>query len=108
MDWKIHRAILIAAIWIAEVLSAGICGFIAALALIPASYAARGYFAFGGEWLIVLGVITEDSASKLKEAMKKYGVSALEVAGVCERFAKIARATLDELPDENKEEEHDD
>ena len=46
MDWKIHRAILIAAIWIAEVLSAGICGFIAALALIPASYAARGYFAF--------------------------------------------------------------
>ena len=33
MDWKIHRAILIAAIWIAEVLSAGICGFIAALAL---------------------------------------------------------------------------
>ena len=51
MDWKIHRAILIAAIWIAEVLSAGICGFIAALALIPASYAARGYFAFGGEWL---------------------------------------------------------
>lgn len=43
MDWKIHRAILIAAIWIAEVLSAGICGFIAALALIPASYAARGY-----------------------------------------------------------------
>ena len=46
MDWKIHRAILIAAIWIAEVLSAGICGFIAAL----------GYFAFGGEWLIVLGV----------------------------------------------------
>lgn len=56
MDWKIHRAILIAAIWIAEVLSAGICGFIAALALIPASYAARGYFAFGGEWLIVLGV----------------------------------------------------
>ena len=52
MDWKIHRAILIAAIWIAEVLSAGICGFIAALA----SYAARGYFAFGGEWLIVLGV----------------------------------------------------
>ena len=49
MDWKIHRAILIAAIWIAEVLSAGICGFIAALALIPASYAARGYFAFGGE-----------------------------------------------------------
>ena len=56
MDWKIHRAILIAAIWIAEVLSAGICGFIAALALIPASYAARGYFAFGGEWLVVLGV----------------------------------------------------
>ena len=56
MDWKIHRAILIAAIWIAEVLSAGICGFIAALALIPASYAARGYFAFGGEWLGVLGV----------------------------------------------------
>lgn len=56
MDWKIHRAILIAAIWIAEALSAGICGFIAALALIPASYAARGYFAFGGEWLIVLGV----------------------------------------------------
>ena len=43
MDWKIHRAILIAAIWIAEVLSAGICGFIAALALIPASYAARGF-----------------------------------------------------------------
>ena len=31
MNWKIHRAILIAAIWIAEVLSAGICGFIAAL-----------------------------------------------------------------------------
>ena len=30
MEWKIHRAILIAAIWIAEVLSAGICGFIAA------------------------------------------------------------------------------
>ena len=56
MNWKIHRAILIAAIWIAEVLSAGICGFIAALALIPASYAARGYFAFGGEWLVVLGV----------------------------------------------------
>ena len=52
--------------------------------------------------------ITEDSASKLKEAMKKFGVSALEVAGVCERFAKIARATLDELPDGNKEEEHDD
>lgn len=52
--------------------------------------------------------ITEDSASKLKEAMKKCGVSALEVAGVCERFAKIARATLDELPDGNKEEEHDD
>ena len=50
MNWKIHRAILIAAIWIAEVLSAGICGFIAALALIPAN------FAFGGEWLIVLGV----------------------------------------------------
>ena len=46
MDWKIHRAILIAAIWIAEVLSAGICGFIAALALIPASYAAR-YKALG-------------------------------------------------------------
>lgn len=52
--------------------------------------------------------ITEDSAGKLKEAMKKSGVSALEVAGVCERFAKIARATLDELPDGNKEEEHDD
>lgn len=52
--------------------------------------------------------ITEDSASKLKEAMKKCGVSALEVAEVCERFAKIARATLDELPDGNKEEEHDD
>lgn len=52
--------------------------------------------------------ITEDSASKLKEAMKKCGVSALEVAGVCERFAKIARATLDELPDGNKEEKHDD
>ena len=52
--------------------------------------------------------ITEDSAGKLKEAMKKCGVSALEVAGVCERFAKIARATLDELPDGNKEEEHDD
>lgn len=52
--------------------------------------------------------ITEDSASKLKEAMKKCGVSALEAAGVCERFAKIARATLDELPDGNKEEEHDD
>lgn len=52
--------------------------------------------------------ITEDSASKLNEAMKKCGVSALEVAGVCERFAKIARATLDELPDGNKEEEHDD
>ena len=48
--------------------------------------------------------ITEDSASKLKEAMKKCGVS----AEVCERFAKIARATLDELPDGNKEEEHDD
>ena len=44
----------------------------------------------------------------LEEAMKKSGVSALEVAGVCERFAKIARATLDELPDGNKEEEHDD
>lgn len=52
--------------------------------------------------------ITEDSAGKLKEAMKKCGVSALEVAGVCERFAKIARATLDELPDGNKEEERDD
>lgn len=52
--------------------------------------------------------ITEDGASKLKEAMKKCGVSALEVAEVCERFAKIARATLDELPDGNKEEEHDD
>lgn len=52
--------------------------------------------------------ITEDSASKLKEAMKKFGVSALEVAEVCERFAKIARATLDELPDGNKEEEQDD
>ena len=52
--------------------------------------------------------ITEDSASKLKETMKKCGVSALEVAEVCERFAKIARATLDELPDGNKEEEHDD
>jgi recombination protein U len=52
--------------------------------------------------------ITEDSAGKLKEAMKKSGVSALEVAGVCERFAKIARATLDELPGGNKEEEHDD
>lgn len=52
--------------------------------------------------------ITEDSAGRLKEAMKKSGVSALEVAGVCERFAKIARATLDELPDGNKEEEHDD
>lgn len=52
--------------------------------------------------------ITEDSASKLNEAMKKCGVSALEVAGVCERFAKIARATLDELPDGNKEEERDD
>lgn len=51
MDWKIHRAFLIAAIWIAEVLAAGICGFIAALALVPASYAARGYYAFGGEWL---------------------------------------------------------
>lgn len=56
MNWKIHRALLIAAIWIAEVLAAGICGFIAALALVPASYAARGYYAFGGEWLIVLGV----------------------------------------------------
>ena len=32
--------------------------------------------------------ITEDSASKLNEAMKKCGVSALEVAGVCERFCK--------------------
>ena len=53
MNWKIHRALLIAAIWIAEVLAAGICGFIAALALVPASYAARGYYAFGGEWLIV-------------------------------------------------------
>lgn len=58
---------------------------------------------------VFMGVpITEDSASKLNEAMKKCGVSALEVAGVCERFAKIARATLDELPDGNKEEEHDD
>ena len=56
MDWKIHRVILIAAIWIAEVLAAGICGFIAALALVPASYVARGYYAFGGEWLIVLGI----------------------------------------------------
>lgn len=52
--------------------------------------------------------IAEDSASKLNEAMKKCGVSALEVAGACERFAKIARATLDEPPDGNKEEEHDD
>ena len=49
--------------------------------------------------------ITEDSASKLNEAMKKCGVSALEVAGVCERFAKIARATLDELPGGNKEDD---
>ena len=40
----------------ADRIPADICGFIAALTLIPASYAARGYFAFGGEWLIVLGV----------------------------------------------------
>lgn len=40
----------------------------------------------------------------LRNVSKEYA----EVAGVCERFAKIARATLDELPDGNKEEEHDD
>ena len=60
MNWKIHRAILIAAIWIAEVLSAGICGFIAALALIPASYVALLYFSFRGEWRIVFGVTLLD------------------------------------------------
>lgn len=52
--------------------------------------------------------IKEDSAGRLVEAMKQCGLSALEVAGACERLAKIARATLDELPDGNKEEEHDD
>lgn len=40
--------------------------------------------------------------------MESFGADARGVAGVCERFAKIARATLDELPDGNKEEERDD
>lgn len=65
-------------------------------------------FSIGQDGMFYDNKYTEDSAGKLKEAMKKSGVSALEVAGVCERFAKIARATLDELPDGNKEEEHDD
>lgn len=52
--------------------------------------------------------ITEDSAGKLAEAMKQCGISAREVAGACDRLAKIARATLDGQQDDTKEEEHDD
>ena len=52
--------------------------------------------------------IKEDSAGKLAEAMKQCGVSAREVAAACDRLAKIARAALDELQDDTKEEEHDD
>lgn len=51
--------------------------------------------------------ITEDSAGKLKEAMKKSGVSALEVVTACETLKKISKAMLDELPGVT-EEEHDD
>ena len=51
--------------------------------------------------------ITEDSAGKLAEAMKKSGVSALEVVTACETLKKISKAMLDELPGVT-EEEHDD
>lgn len=51
--------------------------------------------------------ITEDSAGRLKEAMKKSGVSALEVVTACETLKKISKAMLDELPGVT-EEEHDD
>ena len=51
--------------------------------------------------------ITEDSAGKLAEAMKKSGVSALEVVAACETLKKISKALLGELPGV-PEEEHDD
>ena len=122
MDWKIHRAILIAAIWVAEVLSAGICGFIAALALIPASYAARGYFAFGGEWLIVLGVtllafhvinnafFSECSSTTEKEVNHMAEQNLFCLCGRCSRKLRSAAARraygLDLLPQGDRQDHH--
>lgn len=51
--------------------------------------------------------ITEDSAGKLAEAMKKSGVSALEVVTACETLKKISKALLDELPGVTEEEHND-
>ena len=51
--------------------------------------------------------ITEDSADKLAEAMKKSGVSALEVVTACETLKKISKALLDELPGVTEEEHND-
>lgn len=94
MGWKIHRAILIAAIWIAEVLSAGICGFIAALALIPASYAARGYissidaFYYSGKYTLTvrtvssgglyLPIVAEQTAQAVFDKAAELGITLSE------------------------------
>ena len=51
--------------------------------------------------------ITEDSAGKLAEAMKKSGVSALEVVAACETLKKISKALLGELPGVPEEEHND-
>lgn len=51
--------------------------------------------------------IAEDSAGKLAEAMKKSGVSALEVVTACETLKKISKALLDELPGVTEEEHND-
>lgn len=51
--------------------------------------------------------ITEDSADKLAEAMKKSGVSALEVVAACETLKKISKALLGELPGVPEEEHND-
>lgn len=51
--------------------------------------------------------ITEDSAGKLAEAMKKSGVSALEVVVACETLKKISKALLGELPGVPEEEHND-
>ena len=51
--------------------------------------------------------IMEDSAGKLAEAMKKSGVSALEVVAACETLKKISKALLGELPGVPEEEHND-
>lgn len=51
--------------------------------------------------------ITEDSAGNLAEAMKKSGVSALEVVAACETLKKISKALLGELPGVPEEEHND-